>query len=126
MSFLDWADSLQTPLGVVLGVAGTKLFDRRKDQATVGKTTSEQNKLDAEAIKTIVDAAVALVAPTKKEMQELRGRVDALEAENASTKYKLSSAFDYIRRLHSWIREHMPDKTPPSPPIELDLTLNGG
>lgn len=126
MSFLEWADSLQTPLGVALGVIGTKLFDRRKDNATVDKTASEQSKLDAEAIKIIVDAAVALVAPTKKEMEELRRRVEALEIENASTKSKLSSASEYIRRLHSWIREHLPLKTPPSPPLELDIFLNGG
>ena len=60
----------------VLGSAITKFADRKKGRADTAK-------VDAEAVKIVAEAVAILVAPLKKEIEELRSRVDTLEAENA-------------------------------------------
>ena len=116
---LEWVDTLAGPGGVVLGIVGTKAFDRRRDRQALQNSKSEETKIDAEAAKIIADTAVALVAPLRDEIQALNERVEKLELENRSTKSLLCLAIDYIRALRMWIFEHVPDKVPPPAPDEL-------
>jgi len=106
-------------VGVVVGstTAGslvTAFFNRRKLKA-------EGNRLDAEAAHVIAQTAVTLVAPLQAQVTELLGRVEALEDENEATRTTLGKAFSYIRELLRWVREHLPDLTPPMPPPGLKL-----
>lgn len=106
-ALLDWANTLQGPVGIVIGVAGSKFFSRKKDSA--------------EATQIIANTAVFLIEPLRKEIAELTTRVGTLETENTQTKSKLQKAIDHIRELRSWISAQIPDKTPPQAPAELGL-----
>ncbi|OBJ41339.1 hypothetical protein A5630_23030 [Mycolicibacterium mucogenicum] len=100
------------PSGVLAGIVGTKLFERRKDK-------SSGAKLDAEAAQIIAETAASLLVPVKAELAELRGRFDALEADNRVKTTRLDAAVRYIRELLAWITIHVPDKRPPSAPDDL-------
>lgn len=97
---LEWAGASSGPLGVMLGVGGKWIFDRRS-------SASQTNKVDADAAKVFTEIAVALVGP-------LETRISKLERENVA-------AFQYIRTLLAWINVEVPHKAPPSPPFHIDL-----
>jgi hypothetical protein len=103
----DWAGVLSGPIGVVMGVGGTKLLSRKKDSA--------------EAAQIIASTAVLLVEPLQKQITDLTTRMGAVETENNLTKTKLQLAIEHIRALRSWIANHIPDKQPPPPPLGLGL-----
>lgn len=122
---VDWAAAAGGPAGVIVGVVGIKGIDwlsSRKAAKTLKKRAeSEAGKIDADAAQVMVQTAITLVAPLKQEISDLVVRVDSLESENALTNSRLALAIDHIRALRAWISTHMPDKTPPQPPIDLGL-----
>lgn len=75
MSALEWAGIIASPSLGLAGVIGGRWAERRKERSAV-------TKLDADAAKTLAQAAAILVAPLRDEITELRDRVDRLEAEN--------------------------------------------
>lgn len=119
MSALEWADTLSGSAGALAGIAATKLFDRHLDRQKRKNAEKEGVKIDADAAQVIANTAVALVAPLKAEIAELRVRVEIVEAENALKTTKIEAAARYIRELLDWIRIHIPDRQPPAPPKEV-------
>ncbi len=119
MSALEWAAAVGGPSGVLAGIVGTKLFERRKDKAAAVLSDAQGTKLDAEAAQIIAETAASLLVPVKAELAELRGRFDALEADNRVKTTRLDAAVRYIRELLAWITIHVPDKRPPSAPDDL-------
>lgn len=106
-AWIEVLKGLEAPGGVLAGVFGKGWFDRAVTRGTIKRADSEATKIDADAAKVFTEIAVALVVPLEK-------RIAKLEREN-------SAAFDYIRTLLSWIRTHVPSKTPPPPPEALDI-----
>ena len=114
--------------GGVFGTLLNRLFDWRvnkkaakKLEADTEKTARETKKIDIDAAQVIAATAVELVAPLKAELADLRGRVGLLEDENAKTMSKLQMAINHIRELLIFIRNHIPDKTPPTAPADLGI-----
>lgn len=106
--------------GVVGGLV-TKALDRRKDKAETHRHESEGTLFDVQGVQAIADAAVTLIAPLKREVEDLTGRVATLETENAATKKKLLLAIEYIRTLRSWVSNRITDQSPPPPPGALGI-----
>ena len=104
---------------MLVGIAGTKVFQRAKERRELRLSEAHEAKIDAEAAQIIANTAVALVQPLQEQISKLDGRVKTLERENLATKSTLRLAIDYIRALRSWIFQHVPDKTPPVPPDAL-------
>lgn len=111
-------------VGPVLGVTVAKFFEWRVDKKTekqvAKRAESDAGKVDADAAQVIATTAVTLIAPLQAEIADLRLRMDVLEEENKATKTRLQLAIDYIRELLVFIRNHNPDKTPPTPPRGLE------
>ena len=108
-SLLEWT-GVAAGSGV-LGSLITKGFDWRLRKTEVA---AESPKIDAEAAQIIASTAVTLVAPLQSQIEALTGRVGHLEAQYAT-------AVGYIRSLRSWIFTHIPDETPPPPPLTLEI-----
>jgi len=123
MSNSDWWPIIASASGGggLIGVIGTRIFDWGRNRSEVNNIRSTGTKIDAEAAQVIADTALTLVAPLKREIQELNSRVDRLEKENAATELKLHLALEHIRVLYAWIFNHMPDKTPPRLPSQLEV-----
>lgn len=119
MGALEWTQTLSGPVGVLAGIVGTKMFDRRLDRQKARLSEAEETKLDAEAARIIADTAVTLVAPLQAQITQLTTRVENLEAEDKVKTAKLDAAVRYIRELLGWIAVHIPHKQPPSAPDEL-------
>lgn len=120
-SMLDWAIAAGGPAGVLLGVVGTKVFDWRVTKKVAHKVGSEAKKFDADAAQVIATTAVTLITPLQEQITKLVVRVETLEIENTQTKTRLQLAIDHIRALRTWIRDHIPDRTPPDAPSELGI-----
>lgn len=81
-AWLEWVKAFEGPGGVLVGVLGTKLFDRAKDKQSVELSEAQETNLDAQSAKTFAEAAAILVAPLRLEIADLRVRLDGLEREN--------------------------------------------
>lgn len=104
-----WLEALkgaEAPLGIIVGAFGKGLFDR---------------KVKADAANVVTQSAVLLLGPLNERIDDLTKRVASLEAEDVKTKSALRTAIDYINQLRSWIAQHVPGKTPPSPPSTLAI-----
>jgi len=118
---LEWVDTLSGPTGIVMGIVGTKLFERTRSRQEIRVSKASETKIDAEAAKIIAETAMTLVAPLQAQVSDLLVRVGHLEVENTVTKSKLQLAIDHIRELLIFIKNHVPDKTPPTAPDDLGL-----
>lgn len=114
---LEWVAALSGPSGVALGAWGKSWLDKRKSPA-------EETRIDAEAAQIIANTAVSLIAPVERKMKELAERVELVEEENRQTKSKFQVAIDHIRSLYVWIDRHLPNKTPPSLPTALEVSID--
>lgn len=110
--FFEWAS-------VILGSGAV---------GSVVTSVVNRKKHKADAASTIAQTAVTLLAPLQSQVRDLLKRVEKLEDENAATKEKLGHAetrlemaLGHIKQLRRWIAEHLPDKTPPPPPIQLEV-----
>ncbi|WP_078323587.1 hypothetical protein [Mycobacteroides salmoniphilum] len=121
---LEWVAALSGPSGVVIGAVGKGWMDKRKSPAEKTKIDVEAGFIGVEAAQIIAATAVSLIAPVEGEMNKLVKRVEVLERENLEAKSKFQVAIDHIRSLYLWIDRHLPNKTPPSLPTALEVTID--
>lgn len=109
-----------SPLLILLGVVVTAIFSaggisalaRLRHDKRIGVASQEVAEDDAEARRwqAIIETQTrALVEPLRHELQEVRGRVSALELELANSRRKYWLAISYIRTLLTWIGRNMPE-----------------
>lgn len=128
MSTVNWElvkDAL-IPGGPILTLAGKGWFDRRvrklaekQSVADTELTEAQTTKIDVESAKVITEVAITLLAPLKKELSDLRIRVDALEDERDSLAGKLRRAIAYIKELRFWVELRNLGEEPPPMPVDL-------
>ena len=103
--------AIATPLsGFILGVLGF-LFARRQDRAAANKT-------DADALKVVQDATLALLDPLQKQIDQLRAENTYLSADVKELRARVGTVKDDRDTLASAIRTHVAweDKGRPDPP----------
>ena len=107
----------------ILGLLSTALV------AVIGWMAKQQgDKTQAQAAtdarwKSMLDAATRTfevqLEPMRRSIDDLRGEVDRLKDARRRDREKFREAATYIHVLLSWIRRHVPDKTPPKIPDVL-------
>ena len=118
MNGVELLGAVEGPVGVLIGVVGTKMAHR-------GRERRDGAKVEAEATQIVVASALSIIEPLQAQIDRLDRRVKALEVENNSTRAVLRVAVAYIRSLRQWIWAHMPDLNPPDPPPSLNLEMVG-
>jgi len=131
----EWVGVIGGAVIVGVPVILKKLFDWRVDRVTTKKVVKETDKIDretkkidADAAQVIATTAVTLVAPLQTQINHMTDRIDSLERDNTAIKTdnglikaKFQLAIDHIRELRLFIDNHIPDRTPPTAPLDLNL-----
>lgn len=60
----------------------------------------------------------------RTELAELRARIEKLEERAARAEQRYGFAISYIRRLLSWIAQHLPEMQPPPVPATIAADLD--
>ena len=119
----SWVSSIIGLLTVALGGGGlAALLKVRHDKQTgVAQLEASENEATSNRLTRIIEMQTqALLEPFERELENLRGRLSALEKELDERRRKYWTAVAHIRALRAWITERIPGSvTVPDPPPTL-------